>query len=129
MVSVMQPLAFKGRIVLPNRILDPGILLCRSGRIETVRSGRRVPRSTTVIDAGTGFIVPGFVDIHVHGAHGADYMDGTPDAVKTANRAHLSRGTTTIFPTTTTGSPDQVWRMVDACREVRRYWTPADGSR
>jgi N-acetylglucosamine-6-phosphate deacetylase len=56
-------------------------------------------------------------------------MDGTPEAVRTANRAHLRRGTTMVFPTTTTGSHDQVRRMIDACHEVRRKWTPADGAR
>src|SRR5882724_13452397 len=122
----MQPVAFTGRVVLPGRILDPGVVLCRMGRIESVRAGRRVPRDATVIDDGAGFVAPGFVDIHVHGAEGADYMDGTAEAVKNANRAHLRRGTTSIFPTTTTGSPEQVWRMLDACRQVQRSWTPAD---
>lgn len=56
-------------------------------------------------------------------------MDGSAEAVKTANRAHLRRGTTTIFPTTTTGSPEQVRRMLDACLEVRRTWTVEDGAR
>jgi N-acetylglucosamine-6-phosphate deacetylase len=125
----MQPIAFTGRVVLPNRILDPGVVLCRMGRIESVRAGTRVPRDATVIDAGNGFVAPGFVDMHVHGAKGADYMDGTAEAVKTANRAHLRRGATTIFPTTTTGSPQQVGRMIDACRDVQRNWTSADGAR
>src|SRR3954468_1372616 len=125
----MQPIAFTGRVVLPNRILDAGVVLCRMGRIESVRAGTRVPRDATVIDAGDGFVAPGFVDIHVHGAKGADYMDGTAEAVKTANRAHLRRGTTSIFPTTTTGSPEQVGRMIEACRDVQRSWSPADGAR
>src|SRR4051794_3431706 len=125
----MEPIAFTGRVVLPDRILDPGVVLCRMGRIETVRAGSRLPRGVTVVNAGTGCIVPGLVDIHVHGGEGADYMDGTVDAIKTANRAHLRRGTTSIFPTTTTGSPEQVWRMLDACRQVQRSWTPADGAR
>lgn len=120
---------FRGRVVLPGRILDEGAVLCRNGRIETVGRGRRAAAQSTVIDIGSGWIVPGFVDIHVHGAEGADYMDGTVEAVKTANRAHLRRGTTTIFPTTTTGSPAQVRRMLDACLTVRRDWTPADGAR
>ncbi len=120
---------FRGRVVLPDRILDEGAVLCRNGRIERVGRGGRVPGQVTVIDARGGWIVPGFVDIHVHGAAGADYMDGTVDAVKTANRAHLRRGTTTIFPTTTTGSPAQVRRMLDACLAVQRDWTPADGAR
>lgn len=120
---------FRGRVVLPDRILDEGTVLCRNGRIDAVKRGDRTPRQANLIDARGGWIVPGFVDIHVHGGAGADYMDGTVEAVKTANRAHLRRGTTTIFPTTTTGSPAQVRRMLEACLAVQRGWTPADGAR
>jgi N-acetylglucosamine-6-phosphate deacetylase len=56
-------------------------------------------------------------------------MDGTPDAIRTANRAHLRRGTTSLFPTTTTGSPDEIGRMIAACQEVARAWRPEDGAR
>src|SRR5439155_4249667 len=56
-------------------------------------------------------------------------MDGSVEAVETINRAHLRRGTTTIFPTTTTGSPTQVRRMIDACLDVQRKRTPAAGAR
>ena len=121
-------MVFSGRIVLPDRVLDQATVHCRNGRIEAVKRGG-ASRKADVMDAQGGWIVPGFVDIHVHGADGADYMDGNPEAVKTVNRAHLRRGTTTIFPTTTTGSPAQVRRMIDACLEVRRSWTPADGAR
>src|SRR5262245_18546764 len=121
-------MVFRGRVVLPDRVLEQATVHCRNGRIEAVKRGSG-PRNADVIDTEGGWIVPGFVDIHVHGAEGADYMDGHPDAVKTVNRAHLRRGTITIFPTTTTGSPAQVRRMIDACMEVRRNWTPADGAR
>jgi N-acetylglucosamine-6-phosphate deacetylase len=123
------PLIFQGRVVLPDRILDDGAVLCRDGRIERVSGSRRLLQKSSVIDAQGGWIVPGFVDIHVHGGDGADYMDGTVDAVKTTNRAHLRRGTTTIFPTTTTGSPAQIQRMLDACIEVRQNWTAEAGAR
>jgi N-acetylglucosamine-6-phosphate deacetylase len=121
-----QQLTVRGRVVLRDRILDDATVVCRDGRIAAIRPR---DRRTPAIDAAGSWIVPGFIDIHVHGGEGADYMDGTPDAVRTANRAHLRRGTTTIFPTTTTGSPAQVRRMLHACLEVRRGWTPADGAR
>jgi len=121
--------AFRGRVVLPSAVLDPGVVVCRDGRIASARRGTAAPPRTEVIDVGDGWIVPGFVDIHVHGGAGADYMDGDAEAVRTANRAHLSCGTTTIFPTTTTGSPAQVRRMLEACRTVRQTWTAADGAR
>jgi N-acetylglucosamine-6-phosphate deacetylase len=122
-------IAFHGRVVLPDRVLDEGVVVCEGDRIAAVRKGSRAPGGATIIEAGDGYISPGFVDIHVHGGGGSDYMDGTADAVRTANRAHLRGGTTTAFPTTTTGSPEQIDRMLDACDEVRRSWTPADGAR
>ena len=115
--------------MLPSAVLDPGVVVCLDGRIASARRGTAAPPRTEVNDAGDGWIVPGFVDIHVHGGAGADYMDGDAEAVRTANRAHLSCGTTTIFPTTTTGSPAQVRRMLEACRTVRHTWTAADGAR
>jgi N-acetylglucosamine-6-phosphate deacetylase len=122
-------LVFRGRIVVPEGIVENGQLLVEGGRLAEVRRSGRIPRDAMVADAGSGWIVPGFVDIHVHGGDGADYMDGTAEAVRTANRAHLRRGTTTIFPTTTTGNPAQVRRMLDACLKVRKDWTAADGAR
>src|SRR5438045_7383069 len=124
----MQRAAFRGRLVLPDRVLEDGVLVCNGGRIESVRRGSRVPRDAAVIES-PGFIVPGYVDIHVHGGEGADYMDGSVEAVETINRAHLRRGTTTVFTTTTKGSLAQVRRMIDACLDVQRKWTPAAGAR
>jgi N-acetylglucosamine-6-phosphate deacetylase len=119
--------AFRGQVILPDKILPAGVVICRAGRIAEVRAGSRVPRDAVVVDGA--YIAPGFIDLHVHGAAGSDYMDGTPDAVRTVNRTHLRHGTTTLFPTSTTGSPGQIARMLDACLEVRREWTPADGAR
>jgi N-acetylglucosamine-6-phosphate deacetylase len=121
-----QPLtAFRGSVILPDRVLPNASVLCRGGRILEISS--RIPKQARVVEAA--YVSPGFIDIHVHGGAGADYMDGTLEAVRTANRAHLRRGTTTLFPTTTTGSPEQIERMLAACRAVRANWTPADGAR
>ena len=52
-----------------------------------------------LIDAGGMYIVPGGVEIHVHGGGGRDFMEGTEEAFRTAVAAHLQHGTTSIFPT------------------------------
>lgn len=119
-------LYLSGNLILVDEVRR-GVLVCEEGRIIDLLP--RAPRGATVIESGSGYFAPGFIDLHVHGAAGADYMDGTPEAVRTANRAMLVRGTTTLFPTTTTGTPEQIARMVNACTEVRRQWTPADGAR
>lgn len=127
--QIAAPVIFRGTAVLPDRIVENAEILCREGRIEAVRRQRPTAKNAIVVNVKNGWIVPGFVDLHVHGGEGADYMDGTTDAVITANRAHLQRGTTTIFPTTTTGSPAEIRAMLDACLAVRRDWSPADGAR
>jgi N-acetylglucosamine-6-phosphate deacetylase len=120
-----------GSVVLPDRVLPDASVVAVRGRIKAVgpRRTTRMPKGSLEVDARRGFIAPGFVDIHVHGGAGADYMDGTPDAVTTANRCHARHGTTTIFPTTTTGSPAQIDAMLDACEAARSAWTVVDGAR
>lgn len=116
---------FHGDVILPDRILPDATVVCENGRITSV--GRSAPRGVQPIEGA--YIAPGYIDLHVHGGEGADYMDGTADAVRTANRAHLKRGTTTIFPTTTTGSTAELDRMLKACAEVRKGWSVEDGAR
>lgn len=124
----MSSLCFHGDLVLPDKILSGAYLIVTDGRIASISSAPPPSFAGDMVET-TGYITPGFLDFHVHGGDGADYMDGTPDAVRTANRAHLRHGTTTIFPTTTTGSTEQLDRMFDACRTVQQTWSIADGAR
>lgn len=124
------PLVFhNGTAVLPDKLLPDAVVICEGGRIRQVGRTRKLPRGATLVDAKGGYLAPGFVDIHVHGGAGADFMDGAAEAVRTACRAHARHGTTTIFPTTTTGSPAQLSAMLAACGEVQRSGTAADGAR
>jgi N-acetylglucosamine-6-phosphate deacetylase len=119
-----------GTVVLPDRVVEDGQVVIHAGRIETVgkRKAKSIP-TDEAIDAQGGYIAPGFVDIHVHGGDGADFMDGNAEAVRTACRCHLRHGTTTIFPTTTTGSPAQLTAMLLSCSKVQADWSGADGAR
>ena len=109
-----------GTVVLPDRLLEDGMVRWKGSSIISVGKRRRLPKSVEQIDADGGYISPGFIDIHVHGGAGADFMDGTPEAVHTACAAHARHGTTTIFPTTTTGSFKSLMAMIQACATVRK---------
>ena len=125
-------LAFhNGTVILPDRLVEDGVVVCRDGRIHAVGASVdvSVPDNTIKIDADHGYIAPGFVDQHVHGALGADFMDGTEQAVRTAIKGHTRYGTTSIFPTTTTGTPEHLNRMLDACEAVTKSWRPGDHAR
>ena len=67
--------------------------------------------------------------MHVHGGANADYMNGDTELVVLANKAHASHGTTSVFPSTTTGSFSQLDRMVDACESVQKSWDRTKGAR
>jgi N-acetylglucosamine-6-phosphate deacetylase len=117
----MPPLIFtNGTAVLPDRLVARARVECRAGRIVAVGRDRGpLPAEATIVDARGGYIAPGFVDIHVHGGAGADFMDGSPEAVRAVCEAHARHGTTSIFPTTTTGSPAQLLAMIRSCVEVK----------
>ncbi len=118
----------RGNLILPDAVLQESFLLVENSKIAAVSKQKPACYDGPVTVIQEGYVAPGFIDIHVHGGAGADYMDGTREAVRAANRAHLRHGTTTIFPTTTTGSNAQLSRMIQACGEVRREWSVADGS-
>ncbi len=124
-------LLLRGTLILPDRLLPHGALLCRQGRIAALGDAKAIkaPRGVKTVEIKDGYIAPGFVDIHVHGALGCDFMDGSPAAVRKAILGHTRHGTTTIFPTTTTGTPAHITRMVNACRKVQQDWEPSQGAR
>lgn len=122
---------FRGTVILPTSVLPDGVVIVEGERIVAVGLERSVklPTGATIVDARDGYVSPGFVDIHEHGGGGFDYMDGTIEAVRVANRVHARHGTTTVFPTTTTGTPAHLVAMLDAVERVRHEWTVADGAR
>jgi N-acetylglucosamine-6-phosphate deacetylase len=125
----MPGLVFRGTAVLPDDLLPNATVVVEGDRIVAVGRDVAVPAGADVIDVTDGYISPGFVDIHTHGGAGSDYMDGTPEAVRVSNRAHARHGTTTLLPTTTTGTPAQLAAMLDAVGQVARGWKVTDGAR
>ncbi len=61
-----------------------------------------------IYDAGNDYIVPGFIDIHTHGAVNVDFADGNPSEIIDAIKYHLSNGTTSILPTVTSSTKDKI---------------------
>src|SRR5690242_13196611 len=114
-----------GTLILEDRVLPNGVLRVAGDRIEALGSAKDVPVSSAakVIDLQGGYLAPGFVDIHVHGGDGADFMDGTADAFRTACRCHARHGTTSLLPTTTVARHDQHLAFFEVCRRLKREGT------
>ncbi|WP_225984168.1 N-acetylglucosamine-6-phosphate deacetylase [Epidermidibacterium keratini] len=109
----MADLLTSAQVVTPERVLAPGWLLVDGDRIAEVGEGAP-PRSPDLdLDAAT--VVPGFVDLHVHGGGGASFDTGTADSALTVADAHLAHGTTSMAASLVTDTHD---RMIDAVREL-----------
>ena len=101
------------QVVTPARILAPGWLLLDGDRI--VEVGEGAPPRPPDVDLGDVTVVPGFVDLHVHGGGGASFDSGTSDAADVVAATHLAHGTTSMAASLVTDTRD---RMVDAVREL-----------
>ena len=106
-------------IVTPDGVLTNGALTVNDegliGEITERRSS--APRSGD-IDAAGFLALPGFIDLHVHGGGGADFMHGTPEATRQVARTHARFGTTGMLATTITASREDTDRAIEAARQV-----------
>lgn len=96
----------RGRAWVAGAIHDDVVVVIEEGRFADVRFASRVHDPDP--NLGEGLMVPGLVDLHVHGGAGADFMDGSEEAVHAICRFHLREGTTTIVPTTLSGSRESI---------------------
>ncbi|MEV5506306.1 N-acetylglucosamine-6-phosphate deacetylase [Streptomyces orinoci] len=132
------------RVVLPTGVAEGCRLVVENGRIAAVlpvTSADRSPDASRIaapdaspeagapgpgpaMDEGptldlTGhWIVPGFVDMHVHGGGGASFSSGDPEEALTAINAHRAHGTTTMAASTVTGDLDDLARQAAVLAEL-----------
>lgn len=100
------------RVVTPARVLAPGWLHLDGDRVVAVGEGVPPADSGDVVDLGDATVVPGFVDMHVHGGGGASFDTGTADAAATVAAAHLAHGTTSMAASLVTDTRDAMVRSV-----------------
>jgi N-acetylglucosamine-6-phosphate deacetylase len=117
----MIPLLFEnGTIILEDRLLEGGQVQVEADRIVAVRAAPQAPSGPGQrIDLHGGYLAPGYVDLHVHGGAGADFMDGTAEAFRTVCRAHAHHGTTSLLPTTTAARHEQHLAFLEVCRQLK----------
>jgi N-acetylglucosamine-6-phosphate deacetylase len=106
-----------GRIVTPRGIIPDGTLVVGGGKI--LEEGDVEPAGATTIDAQGMYVAPGFIDIHVHGGGGHDFMDATVEAFLGVAATHARFGTTSMLPTTLTASKEALLKICDVYMEAR----------
>ncbi|WP_153979813.1 N-acetylglucosamine-6-phosphate deacetylase [Paenibacillus xylanilyticus] len=113
----------RGKMVLPEGLAQDGLLAWTEGRIIYAGSLEGLPASIrdqavpVPVPAG-GVIVPGFIDIHVHGGYGEDFMDASQEVLDKITSFHSTQGTTAMLATSMTAPKD---RLDEVLAEVYRY--------
>ncbi|WBP87504.1 N-acetylglucosamine-6-phosphate deacetylase [Kitasatospora cathayae] len=103
------------RLVLPGGVVEGGRLAVEGDRIAALTSGESEPGD---LDLTGHTVVPGFVDLHVHGGGGASYASGIAEEALLAARTHLEHGTTTTMASTVTGEIDDLVRQAAVLSEL-----------
>ena len=106
-----------GRFLLPEGIRTGLALVVKNGRIAAIVPEAEAPAGERV-DADGQYISPGFIDMHVHGGWGYDFLDGTAEAYLEPARRHARHGTTTMTPSLATAAFPDYERAVRAYREA-----------
>ena len=109
------------RIFLDGKFLD-GSIAFENGVITAI--GRAdVPAD---LDAQGKYLLPGFVDVHTHGAMGEDFSDGKADGLPTMSRYYAANGVTSFLATTMTLKEEV---LIPAMHTIRDFQRPADGAK
>lgn len=113
------PRWLRGALVLPDRIVADGLLEVAEGRIAGVwdlQQEAEPDHSAAETVQVDGYIAPGYIDIHVHGGGGADFMDADPEKVAVISVTHARHGTTGLLATTLTAPEEEILAAIRAVK-------------
>lgn len=115
-----------GNIITENEIISHGSILIEEGKIIAVEKGNIEGSDCTEIDATGKYVSPGFIDIHVHGGGGYDFMDESEEAFLNVAKLHAQYGTTSLLATTLTATKEGILNTLDIYNKVHQ--APNEGA-
>ena len=108
-----------GRLVLKDRVLDSHAIIFDE-KIEKIISEDELSiNDCEIIDAKGNLVLPGLIDMHIHGYLGADASDGDADGIRKMAMGIIENGVTSWCPTTMTVSKEEIEKAFDTVREVK----------
>ncbi|MEG2118042.1 MAG: N-acetylglucosamine-6-phosphate deacetylase [Clostridia bacterium] len=108
----------KGNLITPNRIIENGEICFENKKITYVGVQKNDDTLYSVTDYGDKYISPGFIDLHIHGGGGYDFMDGTEKAFRGVSSLHAKHGTTTMLATTLTCPDEELFNIFDVFSKI-----------
>lgn len=107
-----------GKVYTPAGVKIDATVVVKDGKIDQISEAPVEIEGAKVIDAAGMNVVPGGIDLHIHGGGGRDYMEGKEDAFRTAVDAHMQHGTTAIYPTLSSSSVEMIMDAARTCEKL-----------
>lgn len=105
------------KVVTPYQIKKANVLI--EGK-KIIRIDNSINEKSEKLDLKGRYLVPGFIDIHLHGGGGADLMDGDVESILTIAENHVKYGTTAFYPTTLTAKDEELFRLFDNLKIAKK---------
>lgn len=109
-----------GHVLAPKALPRGWEVLIEGSRIKAIGPQLVVPKEVERLDAQGAWVVPGFIDTHVHGGREFDVMDATPESLRAISRHLAASGVTSWIPTTVACSAEHLRRCLEGIALVRR---------
>ena len=106
------------RVILEDQVLREGWVSFDSGTITGIGQGSSTP-AVESLDAQNLYLAPGFVDLHVHGGHGSDFLDARAEGFAAAATYHLTGGTTSLCPTAATATYESFETVISRWQQAQ----------
>lgn len=115
-----------GRVILADGIVEKAVLY--DEKILGIVDDCDVPAEAEVIDAEGSYVMPGLVDVHIHGYLNEDASDGKPEGIRKMAQGVVKNGVTTFLPTTMTVSIEEIEAALDIVRSMQEESKTWDGA-
>ncbi|WP_231597634.1 N-acetylglucosamine-6-phosphate deacetylase [Bacillus sp. SA1-12] len=116
----MQRIAISNvQIVTEDSLISNGTVIVKDGKIQNVTTrNEALPSDIECIDGNGHLLIPGMIDLHIHGANGHDMMDGSVNSIYEVSKACAESGCTSFLATSVTSSLDKLLTMISNVKKA-----------
>ncbi|OIB04237.1 N-acetylglucosamine-6-phosphate deacetylase [Paenibacillus sp. LC231] len=109
------------KVHLPHQILPSATVWISNGKLKRIEPSQeldKIESDAELIDGNGMWLIPGMIDVHIHGANGYDMMDGTEDSIQEVSRACAATGCTSFLATSVSSTIEDLLNMIRSVKSV-----------